>query len=411
MHELEQLLQDALNKLYDPLYRPPAQLLAYIPCDPQGQRDTFQRALVGLIQELTPGADIPHSARQRRIYDLLQCRYVQELTQEETARRLGISARYMRREQQEAIHLLAQRLWERKLQLDPQGIPPTEEAALFPLKSSAAALSAWRDQLRTELTALQKNAPEMVADVQAVLHNITALGNTLALRHGLALTINQATTDDLVRVHPAVLRQLLLTTIKIAAQDPPGGQLVLSPRVLANQLQIAVERSPAVALDPAHLAVVREIMGLCNGTVTVSCHQERTIITLAVVIVHQVKVLVVDDNADVVHFYRRIVDGTPYQIIHVNQSHELQATLQAVQPAVVVLDILLPDADGWDLLVALRQSWGAHALPVIVCSVLGNDELAEELGATYLPKPVYRQDFLKALDRAVIIGQQQGRSF
>ncbi len=403
MHELEQLLQDALNKLYDPLYRPPAQLLVYIACDPQGQGDVFQRALVGLIQELTPGADVPQSARQRRIYELLQCRYVQELTQEETAHRLGISARYMRREQQEAIHLLAQRLWERKLQLDQRVTPQAEEAALLPTKTNLADLSNWRDQLHIELTALQKKAPGMVADVQAVLHSITALGSTLAMRHGQALTINSVAAGDLVRVHPAVLRQLLLTTIKIAARDPPGGQLVLSSRVLANRIQIAVERSPAVVIDHSQLEFIREIMALFDGVVTAHSNQQQTIITLEVAIARRVKVLVVDDNADVVHLYRRFVDGTPYEVIHVNQSHEVQATTLQMHPDVIVLDILLPDADGWDLLVALRQSGGTRAIPVIVCSVLGNDELAEELGAAYLPKPVYRQDFLNALGRAVVV--------
>lgn len=407
MHELEQLLQDALNKLYDPLYRPPAQLLAYIAGDAGSGCDAFHRALVSLIQELTPTADVPQGARQRRIYELLQCRYVQELTQEETARRLGISARYMRRQQQEAIHLLAQRLWERQWQRAQPVTPPAEAALLLSAQSNLADLATWRDQVRAELTALQNNAPDLVADVQAILQRITTLGGTLAQRHGHAFTSTPPVAGALARVHPAVLRQLLLTTIKIAAQDPPGGQLRLSAGVLADQVQIAVERTPAVVIDNAQLELVREIIALFDGTVTTQSNQERTLITLTVALAHRVKVLVVDDNADVVHFYRRFVDGAPYQLIHLNQSHELPATLRQVQPDVIVLDILLPDADGWDLLVALRQSGGTRVIPVIVCSVLGNDELAEELGAAYLPKPVCRQTFLNALRRAVIIGQQE----
>src|SRR5690606_40044845 len=53
--------------------------------------------------------EAPPTARTRRMYDLLTYRFVQEVTQKETARRLGISPRHLRREQQQAIRLLAEK--------------------------------------------------------------------------------------------------------------------------------------------------------------------------------------------------------------------------------------------------------------------------------------------------------------
>ena len=71
-----------------------------------------------------------------------------------------------------------------------------------------------------------------------------------------------------------------------------------------------------------------------------------------------------------------------------------------------MLDILLPDVDGWELLSQLHSSPSTRPIPVIICSIVRENELASCLGAVqYLPKPVHRQDFIRALDRALAQGQ------
>jgi CheY-like chemotaxis protein len=60
-----------------------------------------------------------------------------------------------------------------------------------------------------------------------------------------------------------------------------------------------------------------------------------------------------------------------------------------VQPIAVLVDLMMPGQDGWDLLRALSQRDDTRRLPVIVCSVLQQRELALALGATaYITKPV-----------------------
>jgi CheY-like chemotaxis protein len=66
-----------------------------------------------------------------------------------------------------------------------------------------------------------------------------------------------------------------------------------------------------------------------------------------------------------------------------------------------VLDVLLPDTDGWELLTYLHEHPATRALPILVASVVHGEELALALGATaYLSKPVRRQQFIQALDQA-----------
>ena len=75
---------------------------------------------------------------------------------------------------------------------------------------------------------------------------------------------------------------------------------------------------------------------------------------------------------------------------------------EEIKPDIIVLDVMLPDVDGWELLSQLHEHPLTRSVPVIVCSVVGEEDLALALGAkVYLPKPVRRQQFLQALDQAV----------
>jgi CheY-like chemotaxis protein len=66
--------------------------------------------------------------------------------------------------------------------------------------------------------------------------------------------------------------------------------------------------------------------------------------------------------------------------------------------------------DGWELLQRLRADPALHDVPIIVCSVLNEPELAAALGARhYLKKPVSQQQMLAAI-REVLLVQQSSES-
>jgi CheY-like chemotaxis protein len=66
---------------------------------------------------------------------------------------------------------------------------------------------------------------------------------------------------------------------------------------------------------------------------------------------------------------------------------------------VVLLDVMMPEVDGWELLGQLRQNPATSHLPVVVCTILPQEELARSLGANaFLQKPISRDDFLRVLD-------------
>ena len=134
--KFEQYLNDALNHLFDPTYKPPELLWTVTGSNPQQTHrvKAVQAAIIQAIENLKPAADIPPTARIKRLYEVLAYRYLQGLTQDKAAEQLGITPRHLRREQQQATHVLAQQLWEQShLELpiidvsSPQETEPTED--------------------------------------------------------------------------------------------------------------------------------------------------------------------------------------------------------------------------------------------------------------------------------------------
>jgi CheY-like chemotaxis protein len=118
--------------------------------------------------------------------------------------------------------------------------------------------------------------------------------------------------------------------------------------------------------------------------------------------VGQVSVLVVDDNLDMVHFYRRCTVGTKYHITPAPQGQRTFEAIKSAHPDIVVLDIILPDADGWELLTQLHSHPATRSIPIVICSIVKEEGLASALGAAlYLPKPVHHREFIQALDQAL----------
>jgi CheY-like chemotaxis protein len=74
----------------------------------------------------------------------------------------------------------------------------------------------------------------------------------------------------------------------------------------------------------------------------------------------------------------------------------------ALQPNVIILDILLPGQTGWDVLQALKTEPRTRAIPVIVVSVVDEQARALELGAAaFLLKPISRTAFMETLLQVV----------
>jgi CheY-like chemotaxis protein len=81
-------------------------------------------------------------------------------------------------------------------------------------------------------------------------------------------------------------------------------------------------------------------------------------------------VLIVDDEPDALHLFGRMLApaGAGFRILQARDGVEALAILQAETPDVIVLDLVMPNMDGFQLLAHKRQDPLLRAIPVIIVS-------------------------------------------
>jgi CheY-like chemotaxis protein len=391
--EFEQSLRHVLVHFRDPTYDPPDFLWSILGHQPQHGIEAVQHAITQAIASLKPAiASTSAGLRSQRFYELLTYRYIQDLTQEETAERLGISPRHVRREQQQAIHALATRFWEKrpgKTSLTAE-VEPEQEA------------TAWRTQVREELAALQQNAPGSVVEVATALQGVMKIEEGLALQHGVSLRLESIEPGLTVSMHASALRQVLITAIEKLEQSIFAGHITFAVKRSGDRVQIRMTGTPAATNHPPNSELIQEILAVHGGAIEAYFEEDRVGFQIELPSVDKMTVLVIDDNADLVHFYRRYTTGTRYQIEHLAEGQNALDVIKDTRPNIIILDVMLPDIDGWELLTNLREQPATNMIPIIVCSVIRRAELALSLGASlYLAKPVRRREFVQALDQVL----------
>ncbi|MCB0169836.1 MAG: response regulator transcription factor, partial [Anaerolineae bacterium] len=104
-----------------------------------------------------------------------------------------------------------------------------------------------------------------------------------------------------------------------------------------------------------------------------------------------VRILVVDDDQKIVRLVRSYLEQAGYQVLTAFDGETALHTLRREKPDLVVLDLMLPDRDGWDITRIIRADATLAPTPVIMLTarVEDADKLTGlELGADdYITKP------------------------
>jgi CheY-like chemotaxis protein len=109
-------------------------------------------------------------------------------------------------------------------------------------------------------------------------------------------------------------------------------------------------------------------------------------------------ILVIDDNEGWVALLERFLEGYDCQVVGIQANQDSIKQIQDLNPSVIILDIMMPENDGWELLQRLRTQTTTASIPIIVCTVFDDPQLAYSLGASsFLPKPTSREKILEAL--------------
>jgi len=103
------------------------------------------------------------------------------------------------------------------------------------------------------------------------------------------------------------------------------------------------------------------------------------------------QILVVDDDQDIVRLVRAYLEQGGFQVLTANDGETALHILRRDRPALVVLDLMLPDRDGWDITRLVRSDPALAETPIIMLTARVDDTdkiIGLELGADdYVTKP------------------------
>jgi PAS domain S-box-containing protein len=115
------------------------------------------------------------------------------------------------------------------------------------------------------------------------------------------------------------------------------------------------------------------------------------------------KVLVVEDDADIANLIQMHLSGDSREVLIARRGDEALELAQRERPDLITLDVLLPDADGFGVLEELKSDPATRGIPVIVVSILPDQDDGLRLGAVdYITKPIDRDQLVRAVRRALV---------
>lgn len=287
-----------------------------------------------------------------------------------------------------------------------------------------------------------------VVHVQTLLESIINSMQPLASANGNSLLLEVAPSVDLACVDVTRLRQVILNLIGNAIKFTRNGEVKVALSRQAEHLQIVVADT-GIGMTPEQLqrifepfeqadrsiarrfggsglglTISRQLLGLMDGNIGVTSGiQSGSVFTVTLPVGdvdnHEPQpsasasalqpiqgrnpvVLVVDDDADACGLVRNALERDGINVVSASSGEQALALTRSLRPAVMVLDILLGDMTGWDVLAAIRADPEHAELPVILCTVTDPDQRTGVLGVVeHLTKPFDRDHLSHLVQRFV----------
>ena len=278
---------------------------------------------------------------------------------------------------------------------------------------------------------------QLVTEVQSTLHPLVEKRNNQLI---IECTGSLGTMSaDLTKV-----RQCLLNLLSNASKFTENGDILLRVTGNAHEVRFAVsDTGIGMSADQQAklfqaftqadasttrkyggtglgLAISKQFCGLMGGDISVESQVGRGS-TFTIVLPRQVaslddaspandisssellpKVLVIDDDLVVHDLMRRFLQKQGFQVEAANTGKEGIAKAHRCQPAAIILDVMMPEMDGWSVLTVLKTDKTLADIPVIMMTFVQDQNLGYTLGASdYLTKPVDRQQLSEVLKRHI----------
>jgi CheY-like chemotaxis protein len=350
--------------------------------EPSGQ--LLRRLLIETIERLNPGVGVFFRSPLGRLYNLMHLHYVERMTIQECLAELGISERQAYRDLKQGTETIAQMLWA-TLQSAQEPTPNRETVTLqiAQVSSIHAEISRLHSNLKTidisQLIQHASNAIELLASQKLVEIDL----------HLVPLWI---TTDPLIAQN--VLVNLFSHAVSMAIT-----RLSITLEVATTSIDIVFTWQPEIGTDPNPPIEpnLYKLADQLHWTMQDAAETKEGRIRLNLM-GQGSKVLIIDDNEGLIDLLARYLAELHCRVLTATDGQTGFNLALSTHPDVIILDVMMPNPSGWEVLQKIRNDPRTSELPVVICSIFNNPALAYALGASHvIVKPVQQEDILNAL--------------
>lgn len=332
----------------------------------------FRHMLLEIIETLRPGPQIPLTDPAWRPYTILHERFVLGKDASDLEQNLSLGLRQIQREQRRAFEAVAQVMLDRYPALaEAPPVPPQDEVILREEISRAA-------------------SEQAVFDATEQMEGVVRSVGALVAHYQIGLSTRFSEASVRLTGYPTLFKQMLVVVFSLMIKLAEGNALRVSMACHDDQLRIVWDAISCVRPPPElpdALLLLAEVQGAVIESSQLGAGW-RVCISLPATR-RKTTIVLVEDNRDLVALFSRYLGQHGYHLVAITDSETALEQIRVASPDAIVLDLMMRGIDGWEVLQRIKGDPQLAHVPVVICSVLDEAELAMSLGAhAYLRKPV-----------------------
>lgn len=339
----------------------------------------LRRALMQCIEALNPGRDVFFRSPDGRVYHLLKLHYIDRMTLQESAHELGVSERQVYRDLRQGQLNVAELFWNKHF------VTPPETS------------------MQHEFERLKDNVKALyLADLVVAAQNAV---QRLATQYHTLFTVEMLEMPVLIKTNVTIAQQLLISLLSYSIKQAQehGVRLTLTHQNMQPRLHLHCLRHPQATAVPLSTTPILQLVEQINWEMAYQETQDEISVTLTIK-GNDFTLLAIDDNEGLGELLTRYLAGYNCHLVACSNSIKGLALARETFPSVIFLDVMMPDIDGWEVLQRLRTYPETQNIPVVICSILHDPELAYSLGASHvLAKPITREKLVEAIHALALV--------
>jgi CheY-like chemotaxis protein len=394
-NEFQNDVKDILNHLSDPAYLENHNLieLFYTGAETSlsGRIQAIRDLFLKTIDFLKPPDGTPLYAPEWRCYKILTLRYFQMKEWHVIEEELGLSQRQVQRDLKKGLDAFISILWD-------QYAIKKQDGSASPTNSRPIHEFFDQELIKEELKNWELTFD--LVNLSQILEQALQLCN-LFLSMDLKEKVEMMDVDQnlCVEIDQVLTKQGLYKILSIVGSNLDKLTVTIHSRKISDYFIELCFRFNIINIQTLEQWIIAQLFFTIQGLRVHLVEEDGTsLISIILPVEKQITCLVIDDVESVPRLIERMLGPYGIQVFGAENYNSALNIIQLLKPDFIMLDILMPKMDGWQMIKNLRSYPQLADIPVIICSVLYEPELSQSVNAAaYVRKPIDRLELIKTL--------------